>query len=64
MGHRMTCLIPGCGWMQEHQQQPVADAAAVWHVYREHPEQWRQVAGDKTPTDPAPETFLYVPSAN
>lgn len=31
-----------------------AQRGAVWHVYDDHPEEWRRVVGDRPPRDPRP----------
>jgi hypothetical protein len=49
-----VCRQPGCGWQTAEPEQAVAEALSVWHVYEEHPEVWRRLAGDRPPLDPDP----------
>jgi hypothetical protein len=48
------CAQPGCGWQTLNPEQPVSEGLAVWHVYEDHPDVWRQIAGDRPPRDPDP----------
>lgn len=50
------CTEPGCTWRTSEPVKRIAEAAATWHVYREHPGTWRQVVGDRPPRDPDPGT--------
>ena len=51
--HRCTL----CPWLTDEPAAPIAEARAVWHVYREHPGTWLALAGsDRPPLDPDPDT--------
>jgi hypothetical protein len=50
--HRCTL----CGWYTEDPAEPVAQARAVWHTYRDHPQTWLELAGPRPPLDPDPGT--------
>lgn len=44
-----------CGWVSKNW--PTEDQAgneSTWHVYEEHPEVWRGIFLNSTPTDPDP----------
>ena len=43
-----------CDWETGEPQRHVAGCMATWHVYEQHPDIWRQVAGDRPPADPDP----------
>lgn len=57
----VTCQ---CGWRSSWRFPSAAAAAAAWHIYEAHPTVWREVFGDRPPTDPRPETIRYQPSRN
>jgi hypothetical protein len=51
--HRCTL----CGWFTDEPVQRIAEARSVWHVYRDHRDTWRVLAGsDRPPLDPDPDT--------
>jgi hypothetical protein len=51
--HRCTI----CGWFTDEPVKRIAEARSSWHVYRAHPETWRQVIGsNRPPLDPDPDT--------
>ncbi len=48
------CKIPGCAWTVLEAAENIAQAAAVWHVYEDHPDIWAALAGDRPPRGPDP----------
>ncbi len=44
-----------CGWQSGPQpSRDIAGYLSTWHVYEQHPEVWRVIAGDRMPADPDP----------
>lgn len=46
-----TCSL--CDWYTQEPREPVAQAQSTWHVYRKHPEAWRQIIGNRPRTGDA-----------
>jgi hypothetical protein len=51
---RHSCTL--CDWSTAEPVKKVAEARSVWHVYRDHPQTWLDLAGDRPPEDPDPDT--------
>ena len=50
-----TCTL--CDWLALEPTRPVAEAAAVWHIYENHPGEWQSIIGsDRRPRHPDPRT--------
>lgn len=49
-----VCRVPGCGWETSEPIRDIAGCLATWHVYEQHPDVWKDVAGDRPPRDPDP----------
>ena len=49
-----SCTL--CDWSTAEPAQRIAEARSVWHVYRDHPDTWLELAGDRPPLDPDPDT--------
>lgn len=47
-----TCQY--CGETQEWDSREAAEAAALWHLFEEHPLRWLAVADQAAPADPPP----------
>jgi len=48
--HCQVCPWESRDWLTRDQ----AGCEATWHVYEEHPDQWRALFGDAPPRDPDP----------
>jgi hypothetical protein len=55
--HTVECGL--CLWSQTWDTVPAAQAAAVWHVANDHPEEWDALIG-RAPLDPRPETLGHL----
>lgn len=44
-----------CGHRESWTTEVAAQAASVWHVYNEHLDEWKHLAGTRRPVDPHPE---------
>lgn len=52
--HVGRCYEDGCTYVEYWPSRQQAQAAAVWHVYDHHPDQWKAVIGDRAPQDLRP----------
>jgi hypothetical protein len=60
---RAECRVSGCTWTAAHPVKDVVGYLSTWHVYEDHPDVWRSVAGNRPPIDPDPRTpegLLYI----
>lgn len=46
-----------CLWRESWTTKLAAMAAAVWHVFEEHPEDWRRVIGKQPPSCLEPKEY-------
>lgn len=54
MGFSARCKF--CGLLPyDFASEKEAQRGAVWHIYEEHPEEWRAVVGDRPPRDLRPD---------
>jgi hypothetical protein len=53
---RHCCTL--CGWYTDNPAEPAAEARAVWHTFRDHPQAWLELAGFRPPAAPDPATPL------
>jgi hypothetical protein len=52
------CKVPDCGFATGEPIPDIAGCLMTWHVYEEHPDIWRRIAGDRPPADPDPRVPL------
>ena len=50
------CKVPGCVWATGEPVEVISGCLATWHVYEQHRDVWKNVMGDRPPSDPDPRT--------
>lgn len=49
---KVSCHVPGCGFVTPREDRQTAEARGEWHVFRVHPDVWRYLVtlgGDEEP---------------